>query len=182
MADGEQLPGGWLPPQAPGGGDSPPRFAPPAAAAPPPERPAFVTARAAPSAAGAGGRRTDPLAIASLLLSLAGLALLVLSLGLGFFFALPCALAGWLCAVQSRRRLAADPALAGDGLAHAGRIASLIALVLGLVAMVVWIVLLAGGFSLEEFRQDLERELERRREQQRDPAAQEAGTGGGPLG
>jgi hypothetical protein len=35
--------------------------------------------------------------------------------------------------------------------------------VLGIVAMIVWIVLIAQGLSIEEFRDELERELERQR-------------------
>ncbi|MDP9383829.1 MAG: hypothetical protein M3P50_01085, partial [Actinomycetota bacterium] len=124
----------------------------------------------------------DPLAVASLLFGLAALALLVLTLGLGFFFALLLAAAGWLCAVSARRRLATDPGRGGEGIAHAGRIISLIALGLAVVAMIVWLVLIAGGFSLEEFREDLQRELDRRREQRRDTGAQEASAEGGPLG
>lgn len=178
MADGEQLPGGWLPPQAPGA-DPAPRFAPPALdRPPPPDRPAPPRPR--PPAPAGGG--TDPLAVASLVFGLAALALLVLTLGLGFFFVLLSAAAGWVCAVNARRRLATDPGRAGEGLANAGRIISLIALGLAVVAMVVWLVLIANGFSLEEFREDLQRELDRQRERRRDGAAQEASAGDGPLG
>jgi hypothetical protein len=89
--------------------------------------------------------------------------LLVLSVGLAFIFTLPCSIAAWLCAAQARARINAGELESGRGQAQAGYILGVIGVVLGVGAMVAWIALIASGFSLEEFRDDLERELDRQR-------------------
>jgi hypothetical protein len=166
---------GWLPPRAPGA-KPPPRFDPPTAEEekqgsragdagaaadewrpprPAPTGPVFV-----PQPAQGG---TNGLAVAGLVLGIVALGLLLLSLGLSFLFTLPLAIGAWVCAAQAKARIR-------DGRTHAGRGQAQVALWLGIagvvlsvVAMIVWIVLIASGFSLEDFRQDLERELERQR-------------------
>ena len=189
MPEQPQIPSGWLPPRAPEG-KPPPRFEPPAfqpprPAAPPdaadrPPRPAapqetadrpptFVSRTQKQPDAKPGGP-ANKLAIASLVAGIAGLLLLVLSLGLGFFFALPCSIAAWLLGVHAKRSIADGRLAAGAGQAHAGQMIGMIGVGLGVVAMVVWIALIASGFSIEGFQQDLERELE----QQRDSGTQEA--------
>ena len=129
MAD-PQLPGGWLPPQAPTHGAEPPR--PRGFAAPPVEQ------------------GMDGLAIAALVCALTSLALLVLSLGLSFILSLPLALSGWVLASRSGRP-------------GAGRTLSIIAVALSVAAAVVWLALMAAGFTPEELQRSLEQELQRQR-------------------
>ena len=129
MAD-PQLPGGWLPPQAPTHAAEPPR--PPVFAAPPAEQ------------------GMDGLAIAALVCALTSLALLVVSLGLSFILSLPLALSGWVLASRSGRP-------------GAGRTLSIIAVALSVVAAVVWLGLMAAGFTPEELQRSLEQELQRQR-------------------
>ena len=129
----------WLPPQAPG-----------TRAAPPPE-PASPAAPPAPAAAGSNG-----LAVTSIVLSLCALGLLVLSLGLSFALSLPLAGGAWVCASRARRQ-----GTTGQG--QAARILALLALALGVAALIVWLVLIASGFSPDDLQRDLERELERQR-------------------
>jgi hypothetical protein len=166
MADDPGTGARWLPPQAPGA-QPPPRFdpapepepePPPQQLPPPPaaEQPVFVPARR-PS------QGTNTLAVAALVLGIAGIALLVLSLGLGFIFALPCSIGAWLCGAQARARIGAGETQAGSGQAQAGYILGIVGVVLGIGAMVAWIALIASGFSVEDFRDDLERELDRQR-------------------
>ena len=91
------------------------------------------------------------------------LLLLALSLGLAFLFTLPIAGAGWALGVQARARVRDGRASGGAGQARAGIVLGIAGVALSAVAMVVWIALLASGFSLEEFRDDLQRELDRQR-------------------
>jgi uncharacterized membrane protein len=89
-------------------------------------------------------------------LGIIGLVLVLLSLGLGFFFSLPASIAAWIVGAQGRKRVASGQTTYGDGLAHAGVILGIVGVILGLVGMVVWIVLLASGFDIEELRRNLE--------------------------
>jgi len=131
-----ELPGGWLPPQAPSA-PQPPQPE-------PPQRPTF----AKPEGQGGG---MDGLAVAGLVCAISSLGLLVFSLGLSFIFSLPLGGAGWVCAARSERPGAA-------------RILSIIAVALSVTAAVVWVILISAGFSVEELQRNLERELERQRE------------------
>jgi hypothetical protein len=137
----EHLPGGWLPPQAP---DAPQPGAPEA----PAEAPIFVRA---PATTGTNG-----LAIAALVCAISSLALLLLSLGLAFPFSLPLGISGWICA--ARARVDVRP-----GQRRAGLVLAIAAVALSALAAVVWIGLIAAGFSVEELQQNLEDELERQR-------------------
>jgi hypothetical protein len=80
----QELPGGWLPPKAPGApGERP---------APPP-----VTTRP-PEVVGASG-----LGVTSMICAVCAIGLLVFSLGLSFALSLPLALTGWVCANRTDR-------------------------------------------------------------------------------
>jgi hypothetical protein len=146
---------GWLPPRAPGG-EPPPRFEPappePEAEAPSPpaaDRPAFVAQRPAQS---------NGLAVTALVLGIVGVSLLVISLGLAFVFTLPCSIAAWICSAQARARIAVGEATTGRGQAQAAYILGILGVVLGVMAMVGWIVAIASGLDLDELRRDLERQ------------------------
>ena len=139
MADPERLPGGWLPPQAP---DAPPPRE------PEPQGPVFVR--------GPGEEGTNGLAIAALVCAISSIALLVLSLGLSFPFSLPLGITGWICAVRARIDLRPSQR-------KAGLVLAIVAVALSALAAVVWIALIAAGFSVEELQRNLENELERQR-------------------
>ena len=133
MGDDRITPPGWLPPVA---RSAPPR--PRLDAPPPPVAPAGPTARA----------------VWALVLSITGLALLLVSLGTLFLIALPCSMAAWVLAARAR----------GDDRATAALWIARIGVIAGVVAAVVFIALLASGFDFEQFRDDLQRELDDRRD------------------
>jgi hypothetical protein len=137
MADPPQLPGGWLPPQ-PGRPSEPAQPGPPER----PQPPVFVKPE---------GGGMDGLAVAALVCAIVSLGLLVFSLGLSFFFSLPLAVGGWVLAARSERP-------------GAGKTLSIVAVALSVTAMIVWVVLIAAGVSVEELQRNLEEELERQRQ------------------
>jgi hypothetical protein len=156
MAD-EPTSSGWLPPRAPGA-DQPPRYEsapeepdpqPAAAAVAPVRRSTFVKP---------AGSETNGLALTALILGIIGITVLLLTLGLGFLFTLPCSIAAWICAAQARARIAVGETTAGRGHAQAGYILGVLGVVLGVMAMVGWIVAIASGLDLEELRDDIERQ------------------------
>ena len=141
-----QLPGGWLPPRPPGSAPDP--AGPPT---PPPHGPVFVQPDGSTARGGTNG-----LAIAALVCAITSLGLLVLSLGLSFALSLPLAGAGWVCAAKARRDVQ-------PGQRKAGLILAIIAVALSVVAAIVWIALVAAGFSVQDLQDNLQRELERQR-------------------
>jgi hypothetical protein len=160
MAD-EPTSSGWLPPRAPGA-DPAPRYEsapseeaeapdpqPAAAAAAPVRRSAFVKPT---------GSETNGLALTALILGIIGVTVLLLTLGLGFLFTLPCSIAAWICAAQARARIAVGETTAGRGHAQAGYILGVLGVVLGVMAMIGWIAAIASGLDLEELRDDIERQ------------------------
>lgn len=172
MADPPSSAGGWLPPQAPGGRPAPrfdseprPRFAPPepppytAPPASPPTQPSsFVKPQSSPA---------NALAITALVLSISSIALLLLSIGVSFTISLPLSAGAWLCAVRAKRALRDGRAQSGEGQAKAALVLAMVGVALSVVAMIVWIALIASGFSVDELRENLEQELERQRQRQR---------------
>ena len=143
MADPPNLPGGWLPPQPPG---APPEQPPQQQQ---PQPPVFVKPQ--------GQTGTNGLAIAALVSAISSLGLLVLSLGLSFFFSLPLGIAGWVCAARASRDVQ-------PGQRKVGLVLSIAAVALSVIAAIVWVVLIAAGFSVEELQRNLEDELERQRQ------------------
>jgi hypothetical protein len=137
MAD-QELPGGWLPPQAPSG---PPRPS-------EPQTPVFVRPEAEEG--------TNGLAIGALACAIASLGLLVLSLGVSFVLSLLLGLSGWLCAVRA-------PEDVRPRQLKTGRVLSIVAVALSVTAAIVWLLLIAAGFSPDELQRDLERLLEEQR-------------------
>jgi hypothetical protein len=141
---------GWLPPQAPDG-QPPPRFdmvvpserREPAPVVPP------VRAPATP--------QTNGLALTAAILGVLGLALLVITLGLGFVIALPCSVAAWLCGAQARARINLGEATTGRGQATTGYLLGVAGVVIGVAAAIGWIVWLANGGDFDQLQRDLER-------------------------
>jgi hypothetical protein len=154
---------GWLPPQAPGG-QPPPHFdmVVPDAAAPGPAPPAVPSPE--PSR-GTGGRRsgladaprTNGMALTALILGILGLVLLALTLGLGFFVAVPCSATAWICGANARTRINLGEADTGRGQAMAGYLLGVAGVVIGVAAAVGWIIWIANGGDLEQLQRDLER-------------------------
>ncbi|MGI8778703.1 MAG: hypothetical protein ACR2L8_00780 [Solirubrobacteraceae bacterium] len=142
MADERTTPSGWLPPVAPGA-------RPPA----PARRPAF--AKPDPAIA-------NTPAVWALVLAVTGLALLLVSLGTLFILTLPCSAGAWILAARGRARLERGETSYGEGQAAAALWIARIGVIAGVAAMVIFIGLLASGFDLEQFRDDLQRELDRR--------------------
>jgi hypothetical protein len=142
MADPPRLPGGWLPPQPPGEHQPQSRE---------PEPPAPVSARPA-AEEGSNG-----LAIAALVCAGASLVLLVLSLGLSFAFSLPLGIAAWVCAAKAPRDVR-------PGQRRLGLTLAIAAVALSAIAAIVWLALIAAGFSVEELQQNLQDELQRQRQ------------------
>jgi hypothetical protein len=161
----------WLPPQAPGG-RPPPRFE----AEPPPERPAPPPRPAAPAPSPPtpadrpvfvrprAGSGNNGLAVASLVLGVVGLALLVLSLGLGFALTLPCSAAAWVLGRRALRQIERGASARGAGQAQLALWLGRIGVVVGLGALIMFVVLSLAGFDFDQFRESLQRDLERRRD------------------
>jgi NADH:ubiquinone oxidoreductase subunit K len=135
-----ELPGGWLPPQAPGAAPAPPEDS---------ERPAFVQPR--------GQQGTNGLAVAALVCAISSLGLLVFSLGLSFLFSIPLGLTGWVCAVRA-------PKDVRPGQRQAAKVLAIIAVALSVAAAIAWLALMAAGYSPEDLQRSLEQELERQRQ------------------
>jgi hypothetical protein len=167
MPDPPPSSGEWLPPQAPGGRPPPrfepepqPRFVPPVAPPPvAPRQPAAPPVFVKPQTRPAGG-----LAIAALILSVSSLVFLVLSLGLSFALSLPLSAAAWVCAAKNKAAIRAGEAEDGGRHAQLGLVLAMVGVALSVAAMVIWIGLIAAGFSLEELQRNLEHELERQRQ------------------
>ncbi len=139
MAERE-LPGGWLPPQAPGAEPAPAEDS---------ERPAFVQPR--------GQQGTNGLAVAALVCAISSLGLLVFSLGLSFLFSIPLGLTGWVCAVRA-------PKDVRPGQRQAAKVLAIIAVALSVAAAIAWLVLMAAGYSPEDLQRSLQEELDRQRQ------------------
>ena len=135
----QELPGGWLPPQAPGAAPAP---------AEAPDRPAFVK----PHQQGTNG-----LAVAALVCAISSLGLLVFSLGLSFLFSIPLGLTGWVCAVRA-------PQDVRPGQRQAAKVLAIIAVALSVAAAIAWLVLMTAGYSPEDLQRSLQEELDRQRQ------------------
>ena len=189
MADEPGTHRGWLPPSAPGA-EPPPRFdavpqppvpapapEPPAPAqewAPPGDRPR--PADVAPVPVGRAARptftREAPLgernttAAWALGLGIAGLTLLLVSLGTLFLVALPCSIAAWRLGRRAQDRLERGEISAGQGQATAALWLGRVGVIAGVAALVAFVALTAAGFDWEQFRDDLQRELDKQQQRQ----------------
>jgi hypothetical protein len=98
----------------------------------------------------------NSLAPTSLILALVGLVIVFLSLGLGSLLSLPFSIGAWVTGSLGRRQVSEGLTKSGDGIAHAGLVLGVVGVVLGVIGAVVWSLLLAGGFDLEEFLREIE--------------------------
>ena len=136
----QELPGGWLPPQAAGGAPAPPED---------PQQPAFVRPQRE--------QGTNGLAVAALVCAISSIGLLVFSLGLSFLFSIPLGLTGWVCAVRA-------PKDVRPGQRQAAKVLAIIAVALSVAAAIAWLVLMAAGYSPEDLQRSLQEELDRQRQ------------------
>jgi hypothetical protein len=136
----QELPGGWLPPRAPGGAPAPPED---------PQRPVFVPPR--------GEQGTNGLAVAALVCAITSIGLLVFSLGLSFLFSIPLGLTGWVCAARA-------PQDVRPGQRKAAKVLAIVAVALSVAAAIAWLALMAAGYSPEDLQRSLEEELDRQRQ------------------
>ena len=164
--------GDWLPPEPPGPrpdlGQPPPQQPPP----PPPPPPAGGWQRApgqwqqpqwqgqwqqgwAPPGYGPVDPGNGP-AVAAFTLAISGIGLLVISFGVAFILALPCAICAIVYGVKGKRRVDRGDTRKHRGFAQAGFIIGIVGVVLSLLAAAVWIAL----FADEDFRDDFEEDLE----------------------
>ncbi|HEU4658041.1 MAG TPA: DUF4190 domain-containing protein [Capillimicrobium sp.] len=90
-------------------------------------------------AAPAAGDPSNGMAVASLSLSIVGLALLVLTFGVLSFLSVPCSLLGWIFGHKAKQR-------PGErGMAQAGFVTGIVGTVLGALALAAWIALVVAA-------------------------------------
>ncbi len=91
---------------------------------------------------------TNSLAMASLVLGIAGLVLFVVpgGFGLAFIFNLPCSILAWVFGVQSKRKVDRGEARGRRSMAHAGMVLGIVGVMLGVLAIVAWVL----AFSLDD--------------------------------
>jgi hypothetical protein len=85
------------------------------------------------------GQRQNGRATAALALGAGGLGLLFFSAGMLFFLTIPASLAGWILGAQAKRREL------GRDQANVAVVIGIVGVALGVIAAVVWIVLIASG-------------------------------------
>ena len=136
----QELPGGWLPPQAAGGAPAPPED---------PQQPALVRPQRE--------QGTNGLAVAALVCAISSIGLLVFSLGLSFLFSIPLGLTGWVCAARAPKDIR-------PGQRNAAKVLAFIAVALSVAAAIAWLVLMAAGYSPEDLQRSLQEELDRQRQ------------------
>jgi hypothetical protein len=129
---------GWQP--HPGWGHQPPSWPPPS----------VWTPYAAPDTGPGNGQ-----AIAAFVLSLSGLALLLLSAGLLFVISIPCAVLAMVFGRKGKRRVDSGETAKHRGLAQAGWVIGIVTLVLSLLSATGWILAIATDPG---FFDDLEQE------------------------
>jgi hypothetical protein len=160
---------GWLPPAAPGA-QPPPRFdtVPEVPAREPPALPASAPpapARESPAFERPERGVRNPAAAWGLGLGIAGLVLLLLSLGSFFLVTLPLSAAAWWLGARARRRVRAGATPSGESQATAALWLGRVGVIAGVLAMIAFIVLVAAGVDFEHLRDDLQRELDRQRQE-----------------
>jgi hypothetical protein len=159
---------GWLPPHAPGARPAPsyedgPVPAPPVAPAepaPPVWRGPEPGGDVRPPAPVRGPRRdprpSSPAAGWGVLLGVAGIALLVISLGSLFVVSIPCSLAAWRLGDRARARALEAGSESGAAQARTAVRLGIAGAALGALALVAFVVLVAAGVDFEQLRQDLQ--------------------------
>ena len=107
----------------------------------------------------------NPAAAWGLGLGIAGLGLLLLSLGSFFLVTLPLSAAAWWLGARARQRVRAGATPSGETQATAALWLGRVGVIAGVLAMIAFIVLVAVGVDFEHLRDDLQRELDRQRDE-----------------
>src|SRR5690242_20460592 len=126
---------------------------------PPPRPVRRVRTQTMPSAA-AG---PNPAAVWALVFGIVGVVLILLSLGTLFVITLPCSTTAWVLARRARREIERGATTRGAGQAQVALWLGRIGVVVGLGALITFVVLSLAGFDFDQFRENLQRDLERRR-------------------
>src|SRR4029079_6042100 len=92
-----------------------------------------------------------------------------LSIGTLFVLTLPCSAAAWVLARRAIRQIDRGETVHGAGQAQVALWVGRMGVVVGLGAMVAFIVLTLAGFDFDHLRDNLQRDLERRRDAARSP-------------
>ena len=148
-----------------------PEFLPPQPAGPEPELGPAPRRRAyQPPAGGRGrsgrGRPAQPdnsAAVTGFVLSLVGGSLLILTAGFSSLVSVGLAIAGIVYSRKGSRRVAAGETQKHGGLAQAGFVIGIVALVLAVLATIAWIAVLVLALTDEDFRDDFEQRYDDRR-------------------
>lgn len=169
----------FLPPRAPGAeppgrwdqGDQAQPAEPPRAVSPPPEPshahgqvnnpfgPTMTTnptpaAQPMATAPPAGPSRTalagNGIAVAAMVLAVAGLVALLFGAGAFFFINLPCSISAWVLGRNAKRKVDRGETSEHRSMAHAAQVMGIIGTVLGVLAVVAWVVALATSEQLRD--------------------------------
>jgi threonine/homoserine/homoserine lactone efflux protein len=89
-------------------------------------------------------------AVASLILGAGGLFLLLTSFGMFVFLSLPASILAWVFGVKGRNRVDRGETPKHRGLAQAGIVTGIVGVVGAVLAVALWIALIATGIALEE--------------------------------
>lgn len=152
MSDDREIRPGWLPPKAP---VTAPTQVPAQSAVP--GRPAFVQAKARSKT----DAPTSPLAVTAIVMSSISLALLVVSVGVGWGICSLLSVVSLGLALTARQRLRAGQP-GREGQVRTAVLLSVVGLVLAATAAAVWLGLESNGVTPQDLQNWLERQLERR--------------------
>jgi hypothetical protein len=84
-------------------------------------------------------------AVAAMVLGIVGLFFLLSGLGIVFFVNLPCSVLAWIFGVQGKRLVDSGVTTRGDAMAKAGIWTGIVGTILGVLAIILWIVVIAAG-------------------------------------
>jgi hypothetical protein len=99
-------------------------------------------------------------AVAGFVLSLVGGGLLFLSAGLSSLISLACSIFGMVYSRKGKRKVQSGETTRNAGLAQAGWVIGIVAVVLSALATAAWTAVLIAALADEDFRDDLEREFD----------------------
>jgi hypothetical protein len=100
---------------------------------------------------------TNGLALTALILGILGIALTLVTFGLGCILGVPCAMAACLCGARARARIDHGETGGKRGQANAGYVLGVAGVVIGVAAAIGWIVWVANGGDFDTLQHDLER-------------------------
>lgn len=160
----------FLPPRAPGAeppgrwdqGDQAQPAEPPRAVSPPPEPshahgqvnnpfgPTMTTNSTPPAGPSRTALAGNGIAVAAMVLAVAGLVALLFGAGAFFFINLPCSISAWVLGREAKRKVDRGETSEHRSMAHAAQVMGIIGTVLGVLAVVAWVVALATSGQLRD--------------------------------